>query len=63
MTRSRPSILIATGHVKLLDGGSGRSSRLFVGGRLDYLACARLRAGQDMRRLVGESEGELVAIE
>ena len=46
----------------VLNGGSGRSRRLFVGERLDYLAGPRLCAGRDMRCLVGEGEGELVAI-
>ena len=46
--------------IQLLDDGSC-SGRLFVGERLDYLAGPRLRAGQDLRCLVGQGEGELVA--
>ena len=45
----------------MLDDGSC-SGRLFVGERLDYLAGPRLRAVQDLRCLVGQGEGELVAI-
>ena len=56
------STLRATGHVQLLGGGSGRSSRLFVGERLDCPAGPGLRAVQDRRCLVGQGEGELVAI-
>jgi hypothetical protein len=47
---------------QMLDGGSCRSSRLFVGERLDCLAGPGLRAGQNMRGLVGQGEGESVAI-
>ena len=56
------STLKATGHVQLLGGGSCRSSRLFLGERLDCLAGPRLHATQDMRWLVGQGEDELVAV-
>src|ERR1035441_3629792 len=54
--------LKATGRVELLADGSRHSSGLFVGERLVPLAGPRFRAGQDLRWLVGQGEGELVAI-
>jgi hypothetical protein len=56
------SRLGATGHVQLLGGSSRRSSGLFVGERLDCPAGPGLRAVRAMRCLVGQGEGELVAI-